>query len=252
MGYTHYWKHSARFTKDEWATIQADVSAVLAAAAATGVALGDTMGDAKSDPIAAAVNDPHTIGFNGLADESLETFLIYKDRRPLEDWQEKSRHGCDFCKTGREPYDVAVTACLVYLDSYFPKKFSADSDGGVADWEAGLALAKAALPRLANVLSIPGAIVFDSQFKDTIISGNRLFIAQTVADEIVIGDGVRRVILARFPAAITPDIASRVLAMKARDPARNGWVPVSVAARWADRQCRTLLQSAPMLGGAVA
>ena len=252
MGYTHYWTHKSRFTTDEWRTIREDINSILTAATESGIVLGDTSGDSPLAAFNFIDGGDSVIGFNGLGDESHETFMIYQKRRPLDAGQDKSRHGCDFCKTERKAYDVAVTACLVYLESYYPKKFLASSDGNVTDWQAGLALAKQALPRLANVLHVPTEIEWDSNFRAYPISGNRLFIAETIGGEIVIADHKRRAILARFPAgAVSQDVAARVLAMKARDPSRNGWAKVDAVARWADRQCRTLLQAAPMLGGNV-
>lgn len=170
MGYTHYWTHKNRFTNDEWRTVREDINAILCAAQDSGVQLGDSCGTAPLTEFNQIWTNGNkhdsVIVFNGLGEESHETFVIYQNG-----------NGWNFCKTARKAYDVAVTACLVYLESTYPKKFTASSDGQVGDWQAGLDLARAALPRLDNVLKIPRDIGFDALFSRFIFSGGKFTLA---------------------------------------------------------------------------
>ena len=159
MGYTHYMTQKKRFPKAEWATIQADVIAVLDAASAAGIAIGDSHGELILFNHAEAFFDTETgpqCMFNGLGDDAHETMAFSRDVQPVE-WSGQ-RKGWSFCKTAQKPYDVAVTAVLVYLESVYPQCLSVGSDGVPADWQAGLELARKALPRLADVLRIPAEV----------------------------------------------------------------------------------------------
>lgn len=149
MGYTHYFTHSKRFTNAEWETIKADVVTILETAVADGLALGDGWGENPMKPADAI--KPEGITFNGLDDESHETFGV--GQKP---------EGWDFCKTARKPYDDAVTACLIYLEGAHPDKFSVGSDGTPEDWQPGLALVKKALGTRAAFAQIPAEILADA------------------------------------------------------------------------------------------
>ena len=249
MGYTHYWTQSCTFNATDWVQIVADVNAILRAAEVTGIVFGDASGDAaESVPDMFKDKDGAHIMFNGLADESHETFSINQKHTPLESWQAKDRRGWGFCKTARKPYDVAVTACLIYLESGYPAHYSVSSDGGVDDWQAGLALARRALPRLDNVLAIPPELLWDEQFKVYLISGNRYFVAETVKGEIVVALHSRK-ILATFPRDVAPLLVDRLLAIKCKLPT-SGTMKAVYGAQ--DRAARLILQAAPMWDGVVA
>lgn len=147
MGYTHYWTQNSGFTGEEWDKTAREIQAILDCARKRGVALGDGFG--KREITAAEAIQDSAIVFNGLASDSHETFYIH---RALSDpkW--------DFCKTARKPYDVAVTACLIYLDSVFPGRFSVSSDGTAVDWQDGLNLARSALPHIERIFNIPAGV----------------------------------------------------------------------------------------------
>ena len=149
MGYTHYWTHSDAFTPAEWVTIAEDVETILKTAVSEGLALGDGFGENAITPRAAIVTNG--ISFNGLDDESHETFGI--GRKP---------EGWTFCKTARKPYDTACTAILAYLEGAHPDKFSVGSDGMPDDWKAGIALLKKALGTRAAFAQIPAEILADA------------------------------------------------------------------------------------------
>ena len=249
MGYTHYWTQSRAFNATDWAQIVADVNAILRAAEVTGIVFGDASGDAtESVPDVFKDDSGAHVMFNGLADESHETFSIDQKRAPLESWQAKDRRGWGFCKTARKPYDVAVTACLIYLESVYPDHYSVSSDGDTDDWQAGIALARCALPRLDNVLDIPANIRWNAQFKAYPISGNRYFVAETVKGEIVVALHSRK-ILATFPRDVAPLLVDRLLAIKRKLPT-SGTMKAVYGAQ--DRAARLILQAAPMWGGVVA
>lgn len=163
MGYTHYWTQQRNFTVAEWAEVSADIGAILKEAQHNqGIALADCGGEPKTSPVFTAKD----IGFNGLGDDSHETMLIRRVRKPSE--YEGDRVGWEFCKTAQKPYDLAVTACLSYLSTITRKNdpatgepiigteaFSVSSDGDASDWVAGVDMARKALPRYANQIDIP-------------------------------------------------------------------------------------------------
>lgn len=151
MGYTHYWTQLRDLSAREWATATADIRTILKQAQLDGIELANGNGEA-----APVVTVDH-FDFNGVGDDAHETFYItrlkgtkveYKGHNPA--WH--------FCKTRQKPYDVPVTAVLCYLATALPTPaFSVSSDGDPEDWQAGLALAKKALPKL-DVLTVPADV----------------------------------------------------------------------------------------------
>ena len=246
MGYTHYWKQKSRFSNAVWAEAVADMTAILETAAAAGLILGDNFGEVAIEAPQAVDGD--SFGFNGMGPDGHETFFIGQDRAPLEDWQEPSRRGAAFCKTARKPYDVAVTACLIYLESVYPEKFSVDSDGRADEWEAGLALARKALPRLDNVLTIPADIKFDSLFSRVHFSGGKLGLASTLTGDLCLIDFEARAILGRFKSEesiewVTTWIRRVADARQSKLPARLDYL-----SRWEARKLRTFREAAESFG----
>lgn len=163
MGYTHYWNQRRHFTKPEWATITTDIAAILKYAQHDGgIALANGAGDPKTSP---NINSAF-IMFNGLGDDSHETFYIERRiRKP--DYVGRER-GFDFCKTARKPYDPVVVACLCYLSTITraddpitgnpiigTEAYEISSDGRGADFLSGLDLARKAIPAKANHLDLP-------------------------------------------------------------------------------------------------
>jgi hypothetical protein len=148
MGYTHYWTQTRNFTQDEWSEVSEDISAILSYVEnELGVPLADGMGEHRTRPAI----DADEIAFNGLGDDSHETFTVTRKR--VKTW-EGGTLGGDCCKTARKPYDVAVTACLCYLASV-TETHGVSSDGYGSDFVDGLNAARQAVPRKANVLDIP-------------------------------------------------------------------------------------------------
>jgi hypothetical protein len=122
-------------------------------------------------PLANGAGDPGTspeftdskIWFNGVGNDSHETFCLNRVRPPKEAWQQHC--GGNFCKTARKPYDLAVTAALCYLATVpDPASHTVSSDGKGRDFLDGLAEARLALPRYANILDIPRSILEDDRW----------------------------------------------------------------------------------------
>lgn len=165
MGYTHYWVQQRNFKVAEWKTASDDIGKILNHAKhEMGVALANGMGEGGTSPIF----DMKNIIFNGLGDDSHETFAIERVIRKPD--YAGHRKGWDFCKTARKPYDIVVTAVLCYLSTATRRFeggepvlgseiYSVSSDGKGADFLAGLELARTALPHLANVLDIPMGVM---------------------------------------------------------------------------------------------
>jgi hypothetical protein len=133
LGYTHYWnianvsQHSTR-----WGHLFTDLGKIVKASP---VPLGSWDGELPKP----AVGDGK-ISFNGLGDDSHETFQISSsnldtDRR----W---------FCKTARKPYDIVVVACLATLKDIFGDECSVSSDGGRDEWADGVLFASGVLGRI--------------------------------------------------------------------------------------------------------
>lgn len=122
MGYTRYFQQNRAFTADEWTTL---CGAVPRFGRLSGVKLAGW--DGKGRPKV----DGDVISFNGSeADgDDMETFQLSRD---------DSRWS--FCKTGRRPYDVVVSAMLVASQRIAPGALAIDVDGGPEDWIAGASL----------------------------------------------------------------------------------------------------------------
>jgi hypothetical protein len=139
MGYTHYWTVSkSEIDGKTWKKISDDIKVIIKNSPATLVREYDNI---NQPPLI----DGKVVVFNGVGDNGHETFFISRVNDPL----------CSFCKTAQKPYDVAVTAILAYLDSVWPNLYSVASDGEPDEWQAGVSLAKVALPAQAHAISVP-------------------------------------------------------------------------------------------------
>jgi hypothetical protein len=160
MGYTHYWTQSRDFTREEWTQIREDMQALLKDVQhVQGIPLANGAGDPGTSP---EITE-EKIWFNGVGGDSHETFCLNRVRPPKDDWE--TRRGWTFCKTARKPYDLAVTAALCYLATVpVPASHSVSSDGKGRDFLDGLAEARLALPRYANILDIPRSILEEDRW----------------------------------------------------------------------------------------
>lgn len=153
MGYTHYWEQTKAIPLESedpdaftWARVIEDIGSILADAKNRyEIAIVDGMGDRGTKPVVTMTY----LQFNGSGDDSHETMAVCREIDPDMGW---------FCKTARKPYDRAVTAVLCYLSSVVGSH-EVTSDGHSDDWLAGLELARQALPRYANQLDVPMAIL---------------------------------------------------------------------------------------------
>lgn len=116
MGYTHYATvtDAAAFAA-AMPQIAADARKIIGAVEVP-VAGWDGTG-------AAEITDTE-IRLNGLAPEDYETFAL------------TTESGSSFCKTGRRPYDVIVTAILLRAFVHAPSAIEVESDGDMdgEDW----------------------------------------------------------------------------------------------------------------------
>ena len=142
MGYTHYWRQLRDFTDTEWQELTRLTNLIIADN--EGI-LSDGFGEGGKPE----VNGEH-IWFNGLGEDSHETFRITKKKRAKEDYEEQEaydRQGAfEFCKTAHKPYDKYVVAVLCALYNMEVKVWplgdgkimSISSDGNTEDWTEGL------------------------------------------------------------------------------------------------------------------
>ena len=141
MGYTHYWRQLRDFTDTEWQELTRLAKLIIADNEGT---LSDGFGDGGKPE----VNGEH-IWFNGLGEDSHETFRITKKKRAKMDYEEQEAYDIqgafEFCKTAQKPYDKYVVAVLcalhnmkIKLDEEKPPVLYIRSDGNTKDWTEGL------------------------------------------------------------------------------------------------------------------
>jgi len=168
MGYTHYFTQTRSFTAAEWETVTADVQAILKEAEHNqGIPLADGNGGGGTSPEFTALH----FAFNGLGDGAHETMYVTRHKQTKKEY-EGHNPAWSFCKTAEKPYDAAVVAVLCYLATITRRDdpttgepiigsevFRVTSDGKGVDFLSGLDLARQALPRKANQLDLPMAIM---------------------------------------------------------------------------------------------
>ena len=115
MGYTHYWRHTG-FTLDQWKNLLTFTRNLISV---TRIPIGNAYGDKGSSPRL----DDVCIQFNGVGEDSCETFSLIRDGQDFE-----------FCKTRRLPYDEIVVKVMCEAMRINPR-FIPSSDGGPAVFE---------------------------------------------------------------------------------------------------------------------
>ncbi len=128
MGYTHYWEKRGDVNEESYAAALKDIAKIVISEKAI---LANGSGDKGSKPKVSG-----GITFNGIGDESHETFALPPKAKML---------ASDFCKTNQKPYDVVVVAALSRLAEVEGIKIG--SDGDAEEWKAGVALASKVLGR---------------------------------------------------------------------------------------------------------
>lgn len=113
MGYTNNWKTKelnekqipAQFWNDAEKVLDKVMESGVELAAGDGVFKFESGHEIINDTLMSDQNHP-SICFNGLGEHSYETFCLVFDGS----W--------NFCKTGREPYDLAVKCMLMLANKY--------------------------------------------------------------------------------------------------------------------------------------
>ena len=113
MGYTHYWTFKNAIEQSNWDKFLEGAGQLIATADEAGIQLEDKSSDSK-------------IVINGVGAGAHETFVI-----TTEDI------GYNFCKTAEKPYDMVVTAILIFAKKVFGDELLITSDGRWEDWESG-------------------------------------------------------------------------------------------------------------------
>ena len=118
MGYTHYLERNRNFTPDEFEDIRADITRLLHVATGLGIALPGYPGGES-----VTVN-PDVIAFNGVGDESCDTFVLTREIRTNE-----YNPTFTFCKTWRRNYSPVVAAAMMVVKQRVPQDVMVRSDG---------------------------------------------------------------------------------------------------------------------------
>ena len=94
------------------------------------------------------------VSFNGEDEYSRETFTIVRNFVPRYDSErpDKDNNCFAFCKTGYNPYDKIVTACLTRFKHHFPD-VNIHSDGETNDWADGMNICQSLFGKVDNPLS---------------------------------------------------------------------------------------------------
>jgi hypothetical protein len=137
MGYTHYWitfPRTAQF-RAAWPAIVADSCAITAEVARRGITLRGPHGTGApvTGPDRICLNGPASDGDDGWG----EAFDLTADPRHVHYQPPGLPRGAvwSFCKTGRNPYDLAVTAILLRASQHAPRHVRLCSDGSWdTDW----------------------------------------------------------------------------------------------------------------------
>jgi hypothetical protein len=111
------------------------------------IPIGDGMGDGGSPTF-----NHDEICFNGVGDDSHETFRISRDHsylnkeqtdnwsKHVQDTWKKDAEIFDFTKTNRKPYDLLVTAVMTLYKHHFKDKVEISGDGGEEGFDGGINL----------------------------------------------------------------------------------------------------------------
>lgn len=166
MGYTHYFQQKRVPTDSEWREITTRTNRFFEFLSEKGLRLCNGQGELGRAP---EISD-EKICFNGCGADGFETFRLYCDSRldPVNElWKAArelqlaviSRRAADrnreeisfsfesefpftFCKTAKQPYDVAVTGVLIIVEAVAPGAYDIASEGSAKDWQTALQLVR--------------------------------------------------------------------------------------------------------------
>ena len=147
MGYTHYFKRQRNISNEEanslFKAYAVGVEKIVQKAHERGIAIADRFGER----IGVEILDDY-IAFNGLDEESCETFLVRampEPYNPERRWEDQDWE-FNFCKTRHLPYDEVVTACLILMKDVYGSRVKISSDGEwELDWTEGRELYESAI-----------------------------------------------------------------------------------------------------------
>lgn len=127
MGYSHYFPQNRSFTKPEWDKVKFGVNKILEYSQnlnRSDIALQESY-ERNRFPI---VNNIR-VQFNGPDGFNCEDFFITKKVREHRPYEDKREPVFNFCKTNREPYDLIVCSCLLWIEHVAPRVLHIHSDG---------------------------------------------------------------------------------------------------------------------------
>jgi hypothetical protein len=141
MGYTHYFDQVRSFTDDEWSKITERAKDILSQE--KNIINHDPKSDQK------LTIDDEVIRFNGIGDESHETFYLPKDKPEEDEYLIDGKTVQElhpgpyfhFCKTAGKDYDKYVTAILIIANGISKDALKVESDGDADLWMDGLDIA---------------------------------------------------------------------------------------------------------------
>ena len=108
MGYTHYWDRPKEIDQNTFDHIRYDIAKVLPRISNV------------TDRLEVRLSK-NLITLNGIEDAGHQTFVL-----------DRVNSGWNFCKTARQPYDIAV-CCALIIASLHCKDFTVSSDGDFED-----------------------------------------------------------------------------------------------------------------------
>jgi len=114
MGYTHYHSFQRDFGQGEWYAIMEDCKRIFKLCEFLEIDLREDFYKDKQPIIGF-----NYIQFNGYMEQGCESFFIHRYRC----------NNRSFCKTNREPYDMAVGLCLLRIKAIAPEVITISSDG---------------------------------------------------------------------------------------------------------------------------
>lgn len=138
MGYTHFWHLNKKGNQKNYNSALKDIKAIIQSKKDI---LADGSGEKDSKP-----ETKKCISFNGIEEESHETFFIPNKLAELEG----DGFVFQFCKTARKEYDSVVVACITVLKHHLGDDVKVSSDGDPDELQAGCDLAKAILKKDMN------------------------------------------------------------------------------------------------------
>ena len=141
MGFTHAFYVAPVFDKKAFAKVSKDFRKMVSQLSQLGVELGDGCG------VNTPITSPTKIEFNGLGKGGCEPFSLVLKFDAVRAMRHPSSDGkyARFCKTEYQPYDLAVTVCLVIAKHYLKDDISVYSDGDITHWQKAMQLCQDSL-----------------------------------------------------------------------------------------------------------